>query len=98
MEKIRRAVTVSAGYTNKLVQNSQLSVNFILQDNSEDGNRHRKMMTLDCIDDREALQSAQIRHVFLNDSRDVVGGTRIRRNRNLHFTGNRASIHLLHLE
>jgi hypothetical protein len=41
-------------------------------------------MTLDCIDDREASQSAQIRHVFLNDSRDVVGGTSIRRDRNLH--------------
>ena len=51
-------------------------------------------MTLDCIDDRQAPQSAQIRHVFLYDSRDVVGGTRIRRDSNLH----RASIHLLHLQ
>jgi hypothetical protein len=29
LEKIRRAVTLSAGYTNKLVKISQLRVNFI---------------------------------------------------------------------
>lgn len=80
------------------MQNSQLRVYSIFQEISDDGNRHRIIMTLDCIDDREALQSAQIRHVFLNDSRDVVRGTRIRRECNLHYTRNRTSLHLLHLQ